>query len=80
MDEGVRLREQGGDSGSMQLILLKKYFSTNTDLSVLSANSVLLKNIYSQVYIQYVAMQKYLLSHNIMTAYTLVVYRVWQCN
>ena len=49
LDEGLKVKNQGGDDGTLHLILLKKYYSTNTDMSVLKSSNVLLKNLYSQV-------------------------------
>ena len=49
LDEGEKIKNQGGDSGSLNLILLKKYYSTNTDLGLVASSGVLLKYLYSQV-------------------------------
>lgn len=53
LDEDLKVKDQGGDSGSLNLILLKKYYSTNTDLTLLASSSVLLRNLYSQVLLVY---------------------------
>ena len=49
LDEGQKLKDQGGDSSSLNLILLKKYYTTNTDIGLLGSSSVLLRHLYSQV-------------------------------
>jgi hypothetical protein len=55
LDEGEKIKDQGGDSGSLNLILLKKYYATNSDLGLLVSSSVLLRNLYSQFRRSYVS-------------------------
>ncbi|CAI8054253.1 hypothetical protein GBAR_LOCUS29635, partial [Geodia barretti] len=55
LDEGQKLKDQGGDSGSLNLILLKKYYTTNTDIGLLGSSSVLLRHLYSQFRRSYVS-------------------------
>ena len=50
LDEGLKVKDQGGDSGSLNLVLLKKYYTANADLALLRSSTALLKLLYSQVF------------------------------